>query len=207
MPTTAVSEVVMRASLNGSPFLDAALSQERHVDTVQSASAFKPDPSWHVVDANGHYHAWAANGTLPTLRVQYLEDTTHSYEDEGEAPSRPHYYCHICSEEIDPVYVPDTEPVNVEREVVDVLKIRTPLENVVDILGGERKGKKIKFNTAAARNRLLSVRFEAWRPQAEDDPGFIQMFGVMAVASVDFEYGEATYVALELRGRLNQQLS
>lgn len=48
-----------------------------------------PDHTWTFTDANGHFHAYNANGTLPTLDA----------ESNGNGPS---YYCKVCRLPITP---------------------------------------------------------------------------------------------------------
>jgi hypothetical protein len=75
------------------------------VEQVETTGASKKDLSWQFTDTAGHYHAWADDGSLPTLvrRDEYVTDP-----DEGDdfGYTAIHLHCRICDEEVQPHWVP-----------------------------------------------------------------------------------------------------
>lgn len=60
-----------------------------NVEEVESTSGIghaKPDASWFHLDMHSHFHAWAADGTLPTLR----------------RTKKNNHRCVICNEKVEP---------------------------------------------------------------------------------------------------------
>lgn len=81
-----------RVLIDGCEPLACAVSiVAEQIETTSAYGCTKPDVGWTFVDAAGHFHAWAADGTLPTLHVP-----------------KKRYRCVICGEKISPrtIYVP-----------------------------------------------------------------------------------------------------
>ena len=76
--------------INGGPRLYGRLEMTREL--VEVTSETKPDLQWEMVDNTGHFHAYDADGELPTLR------------DEGNGS--PEYRCRICEQVIQPRRLP-----------------------------------------------------------------------------------------------------
>lgn len=71
----------------------------------------RPDASWHHFDARGHFHTFAADGTLPTLERRTVQDDPDPEDDFGYAylPVRTWFECRICAAEVNPRFLPDSE--------------------------------------------------------------------------------------------------
>lgn len=93
---------------NGPYRCEVEIRQE--VEMVRSDLAAKPDAQWEHTDSRGHFHAFAADGTLPTVRKDFEHvpcDGACGFESGCEGYDRPIYECLICSERVEPRYVPD----------------------------------------------------------------------------------------------------
>jgi hypothetical protein len=72
----------------------------------------RPDPGWQVIDGSGHFHAFDADGKLPTLERRTAPE--HSDDDDCSCeydycPTRSWYACQICGDEVKPRTLPDSE--------------------------------------------------------------------------------------------------
>lgn len=86
-------------------------------ELIDVTSLHRPDPSWHVVDDQGHEHRWRVNGQpaasynaserydVPTLVD--VHDGYGYYED-GEQYAIHHLECRQCGQHIEPGYTADT---------------------------------------------------------------------------------------------------
>jgi hypothetical protein len=98
------------ASINDGPLLPAVYEVDQQVLDISSDRATKPDPAWSLVDDAGHFHAFDADGSLPTLdgtRVPMPCDGSCGGVCEGEGYSVTRYTCRACGQEVRPVWVPD----------------------------------------------------------------------------------------------------
>lgn len=66
-----------------------------------------PDHSWFKIDQSGHYHAFNAEGELPTLDAEYADIST--LEDEEPDQVFIGWHCQICGTLIEPKYKPDPD--------------------------------------------------------------------------------------------------
>lgn len=72
------------------PFTVHTFEQEtEEIDVTSAIGTFKPDPAWRFADRVGHFHAYAADGSTPTLR---------HFPDYG-------YECLICGQDIQPATI------------------------------------------------------------------------------------------------------
>lgn len=82
----------------------------QQVEMVRSYTAIKPDVGWEHTDSRGHFHAFAADGSLPTLRevrVHVFCDGSCGFESGCEGYDRAYYERLICGERVKPVFEPD----------------------------------------------------------------------------------------------------
>jgi hypothetical protein len=82
----------------------------QRVEMVRSWGATKPDPRWEHTDSHGHFHTFAEDGSLPTLRTEIVEMPCDGSCDDvcgGEGYTITRYRCKICGDEVEPGYVPD----------------------------------------------------------------------------------------------------
>lgn len=87
---------------------EVTVEQERI--NVSSERAVKPDAKWTHTDGNGHFHAFATNGELPTLNRETVPapcDGSCGGVCNGEGYTVDRYTCLLCGEEVEPRYVPD----------------------------------------------------------------------------------------------------
>jgi uncharacterized protein (DUF433 family) len=99
-------------TVNATEPVPGVLQVTRDVIDVSSETGRKPDPKWVHTDAAGHFHAWSAAGTTPTLerRTRHVEcdDSCAHWDDEPCAGyDVPYLACRICGEEIRPGTVRD----------------------------------------------------------------------------------------------------
>jgi hypothetical protein len=90
--------------------LPGELAIEQETISVLSNTATKPDPGWEHTDVLGHFHAFAADGKLPTLNVEAVEMPCNgACGSEGgcEGYTSDRYTCKICGQEIEPHWIPD----------------------------------------------------------------------------------------------------
>lgn len=83
---------------------------EQDVEIVRSDIATKPDPKWTFTDDQGHFHAFTAEGGLPTLRDEIVDvpcDGSCGGVCDGEGYTIIKHACRICGQEIEPGRIPD----------------------------------------------------------------------------------------------------
>ncbi|WP_433067309.1 hypothetical protein [Dactylosporangium sp. CS-033363] len=110
--TSDIASIVLSdvtAILDSEPPRRATLTITRDV-VAEPAARTVVDPRWVYVDQAGHFHAAAADGTVPTLvwhetrtydRFAYLLDTPHTYPLEFVVTGG-HWRCAVCAEQISP---------------------------------------------------------------------------------------------------------
>lgn len=120
---------------NGAP-LPASLTIDQDVEMVRSDRATKPDPSWSYIDDSGHFHAYTQGGETPTLdrRAEHVDcDGSCGGVCEGEGYTIDRYYCQICSQHVEPRFIPDYEardigvPVYTRRSATLIIQSDAPL--------------------------------------------------------------------------------
>lgn len=95
----------MRVWIDGAGPFPGRLDIDHEVRTERFGQLSEPDLDWEFTDAAGHFHAYAAEGGLPTL-----DRTSRHVECEGgcglgdscEGYDVWVYHCRICGEEIEP---------------------------------------------------------------------------------------------------------
>jgi hypothetical protein len=100
----------MTVSVNSGPPMPCTVRLEQDWIDVSSGIATKPDPTWQMVDVAGHYHAWAKDGGLPTLKASDIAmpcDGSCNGACGGEGYTHIEYRCRICDQVIQPCSVPD----------------------------------------------------------------------------------------------------
>lgn len=98
------------AIINGGTPWPCEVTIEQDTEWVPSDRATMPDPKWEFTDGNGHFHAFADKGELPTLNTEIVEmpcDGSCGGVCNGEGYTEHRYTCRICGEEIKPRWVPD----------------------------------------------------------------------------------------------------
>lgn len=99
MAVTAPRPAVVICEINGETVAVVDLDREQSGEHVRSLGWQKPDPKWTHVDSAGHFHAYGADGTTPTLVRSGTEHWCEDCQDEHwEYVSR----CVLCDEEITP---------------------------------------------------------------------------------------------------------
>lgn len=96
-----------KASINGRPEVACELHIETERIDVTMATLVEPDPNWQHTDQQGHYHAWSADGELPTLTARsehrYCDGIHHfPVDDLCEGYDVTLYACSLCGEDIEP---------------------------------------------------------------------------------------------------------
>jgi len=108
MPAT----ITASFSIDGGPPVRGRLEVDQHVEWVRSERATRPDPAWEFTDDASHWHAFAKDGELPTLRgtsVQVPCDGSCGGVCGGEGYTVVRYTCRACDQEVQPNYLPDWE--------------------------------------------------------------------------------------------------
>jgi hypothetical protein len=103
-----LSRVRAQVRIDNGPPLDADLVIDRQVIVVESLGSI-PDRAWIHVDAAGHFHAWAADETLPTLTEHHEQqpcDGSCGGVCEGEGYTVTTWTCRICTEPVEPGTIP-----------------------------------------------------------------------------------------------------
>lgn len=100
-------DYVTEVSINGRPPVPGELTTEMERIDVTREISVKPDPAWEHVDGQGHYHAWTADGELPTLtaRTEHRPcDGVHRFPmaEPCEGYDVTLYACSVCDEDIEP---------------------------------------------------------------------------------------------------------
>lgn len=87
---------------NEGPF-PAELTVERNVERIPTLGRTVPDLAWSHVDKHGHYHAYAADGSLPTLDATRKHMPCIGCEDRAcEGGYRTVYRCGLCKRKVKP---------------------------------------------------------------------------------------------------------
>lgn len=90
----------IRVVVDGQPGI-AELSIENE-ELTEHALSSQPNLRWTFTDASKHFHAYDAEGNLPTLDRETVHVPCSCDTCEGEGFHEIHYYCRICREEIAP---------------------------------------------------------------------------------------------------------
>jgi hypothetical protein len=101
--------------IDNGPAMPGTFGISREMLDVSSATDnWLPDPTWECVDVNGHWHAFTADGKLPTLgeHARHVDcDGLHLFgepDDEYcEGYTVVDYRCRICLDLVEPRRVPD----------------------------------------------------------------------------------------------------
>lgn len=92
-------------SIDGGEPYRCDVTVEQETIMVRSEYATKPDPAWEFSDNHGHFHAFAADGKLPTLSTEQVPCDGACGDPEHTVTK---YSCLICGQEIEPRSIPDT---------------------------------------------------------------------------------------------------
>ena len=119
MSRTAIQTTEIRVD-NG-PLVPGELAIDVEQIDVTMSIKTEPDMAWEHIDRHGHFHAYAEDGTLPTLEARTrvvepaLEDPDDDFDidDYDEDYDQTYYVCAICDEEIEPKVIV-TRPVGRE---------------------------------------------------------------------------------------------
>lgn len=101
-------------TINDGPVLAGRLEVTQQIIDVSTAMATKPDLGWELIDANGHFHAYASDGKLPTMitKSRHVDcDLSHEDddpwgEDDCEGYDVTEHFCRVCDELVDPKRLP-----------------------------------------------------------------------------------------------------
>lgn len=105
-PSPAVVRVVSTAWINGIELAQVTLSADTKVIRVRGP---RPDASWQQIDSSGHFHAFTADGRLPTLERRTPPPNPFDPDDEGDGYLPSWYACVICGDEVTPRLLPESE--------------------------------------------------------------------------------------------------
>lgn len=94
--------------VDGKPAKGTLTIDQDWIDVTMSVES-RPDPSWEYTDTYGHFHAWADDRTLPTLKAESVHVPC-GHNDECEGYHTDEYRCLICQEEVFPAHIVDTNP-------------------------------------------------------------------------------------------------
>lgn len=157
------------------------LNLERLTETVRSRVATRPDPTWSMVDDEGHFHAYDQAFKLPTLtpRTRHVACT-------GEHPGYAHlgvdepedgepcdgydvveHFCSICAQHVHPrrVREPETTIDRGERwEVVVPVDVPKDVQVTVRIIDGDtvRFGIAVRSGQRAEGSSRGDVQVTTW---------------------------------------------
>lgn len=140
---------------NGAP-MAGHFEIETEVISYRSSTATAPRMSWTQVDANGHWHAYAQDGELPTLtrRVRHVDCdfTTHPGDGLGECDGYDvsEWHCRICDEEIQPERVADTGEKSMPGRKSWSAEINPEREIKGDVTVRVKSGERVLFGVARA---------------------------------------------------------
>lgn len=163
-------------SFDGGEQYPCEIALERGLIDVSVSGATKPDPNWTHVDGQGHFHAFADDGSLPTLRRDTLRhdcdmagDDDHDLDCEGYDTyvSR----CLICAAEVQP------------QQVADYSDRRIPGPTTVTI---------VAYGAVLDHGRQYSVRVR----YPSEDGREAEMFGIANVTGGHYEHGRPSRVTL-----------
>lgn len=101
----------LTVSIDGGAPQKCELTRWQDVEYVRWARAVKPDLLWSTTDDAGHRHAYAPDGTLPTLRIELVrvDCTGGCGDDYCEGYDAIEYHCTVCGQVVEPGTVPDIE--------------------------------------------------------------------------------------------------
>jgi hypothetical protein len=114
--------------------------------------------SWTVIDDQGHFHAYATDGELPTLTAisRHVDcDLSHADDDlyEGrdcEGYDIVEYFCAICDQQIEPERVPDTGQKSIPGRMMWEVSIHPEQEIKGKVIVRVATGDKTLFGVAHA---------------------------------------------------------
>jgi hypothetical protein len=105
-PTPAVVRVVPPAWINGIELSQVILTATPEVVRLRGP---RPDPSWQHIDSSGHFHAFTADGRLPTLERRSAHPADPDDDGDGYEHVPTWHACVICGDEVAPRMLPDSE--------------------------------------------------------------------------------------------------
>ena len=93
-------------SIDGAPPVKGTLSTGVDQIDVTTMTESRPDPEWSMVDALGHFHAWDADGKLPTLKAVSVHQPCAGgcgHDDDGcDGYDTTEHRCLICDQTVAP---------------------------------------------------------------------------------------------------------
>lgn len=99
---------------NGRPMAGTFGIEREMLDVSTATGGWLPDPAWECIDANGHWHAFTADGKLPTLAEvgrHVACDGGHLFgepdDEDCEGYTAVEYRCRICLDLVEPHRIPD----------------------------------------------------------------------------------------------------
>jgi hypothetical protein len=158
MGTFGTAEITIN---NGQP-MHGQLNIEYQIIDVTSSDATKPAMNWTLIDDQGHFHAYATDGELPTLirRVRHVGcEGAHDFLDEDgecEGYDIAEYFCAICDQQIKPERVPDTGQKSIPGRMMWEVQIRPEREITGKVTVRITTGEKTLFGVADARTDAWS---------------------------------------------------
>lgn len=152
---------VMVTVNNGEP-IPGYLIIDQGYETVWSATATKPDPDWTFIDDAGHFHAYAADGKLPTLRGEQRHVSCDGScgglcDDEGYSETE--WHCLICGVPVIPRRVPDSQSRRIPTLTTWTVELRTerPIEcGPVTVRIQDARG-DVRFGVASAHMASIVI--------------------------------------------------
>lgn len=103
----------LTVSINGGDPLRCTLECRRETVYVRMDRAVKPDLSWTFTDTAGHFHAYTADGHLPTVKAKQVHVACDGCGDETcEGYDVTEYHCLACDQIVQPVTAPDYDAMN-----------------------------------------------------------------------------------------------
>lgn len=98
-------------TIDGVPVAGTLSMDQEWIDVSVSAES-RPDPSWELRDAAGHFHAWAEDGTLPTLKsvAVHMLCSECGKDDCCDGWDSTERRCILCDEVVKPTWIVDTNP-------------------------------------------------------------------------------------------------
>lgn len=94
------------ASIDGQAVRVGTVRIDQQTEAIISASDLRPDPEWQHTDTASHFHAFTADGKLPTLRATLTHVPCDGSCGRGcEGYDENTYTCVICGEPVEPRWV------------------------------------------------------------------------------------------------------
>ena len=137
--------------------LPGELEIEQDTITILSNTATKPDPTWEHADAAGHFHAFTADGELPTLNVETVEVPCNGSCGDGdgcEGYTVDRYSCKLCGQEVEPCWIPDHHARMVGKQIPG-RKSATVVVESPDLLGNQ--GDEVTLRVRTGEDELIGV--------------------------------------------------